>query len=395
MTGVTKMRQSIEPFTVCSRRIGLIACVALFAALALGCSSADGKPHVTEQAVFETQKVSAGLEHPWSVAFLPDGDFLVTERAGRLRRITADGELIEPPIAGVPAVYARGQGGLLDVVLHPEFESNRLVDLSYSEPGPGGGGTAVARGRLNDDRLEDVEVLFRLDPKTRTTRHFGSRLVFAPDGRLFVMLGDRGKRERAQRLDDHIGTIVRLEDDGRIPVDNPFLADQSVRPEIYSYGHRNLQGATLHPETGALWTHEHGPQGGDEINLPLPAVNHGWPVITYGVNYGIGTAIGEGTAKPGMAQPLYYWDPSIAPSGMAFYSGPDFPEWAGDLFIGSLKFSSLVRLEIEGERIIAEERMLTGELGRIRDVRQGPDGHLYVLTDARNGALIRLVPVGG
>jgi glucose/arabinose dehydrogenase len=234
--------------------------------------------------------------------------------------------------------------------------------------------------------------LFRQTPKTGGGRHFGSRLVFDREGYLYVTLGDRGDRPRAQRLNDHAGSLIRLHDDGRVPADNPFADRKGARPEIFNYGHRNMQGAALHPDTGLLWTHEHGPQGGDEVNVERPGVNYGWPVITYGVNYGIGTPIGEGTAKPGMEQPIHYWVPSIAPSGMAFYTGDRFPGWRGDLFVGALKDRTLVRLELEGERVVGEERMLRGELGRIRDVRTGPDGYLYLLTDENPGTLARLVP---
>ena len=347
----------------------------------------------TELLTVDYQVVSDGLEHPWSVAFLPDGRFLVSERPGRLRIIEADGRLLAQPVGGLPAIEANGQGGLLDVVLHPHFTSNRWVYFSYNEAGRGGMGTAVARGRLQGMQLQDTQVLFRMSPKSSGGRHFGSRLVFDRQGYLFVTLGDRGDRPRAQDLGDHAGSVIRLHDDGTIPADNPFVGRKGTRPEIYSYGHRNIQGATLHPDTGRLWTHEHGPQGGDEINLPAAGVNHGWPVITFGVNYVIGTQIGEGTHKVGMAQPLYYWVPSIAPSGMAFYQGEAFPAWQGDLFVGSLKFGLLVRLKIHDGEIIHEERLLEGELGRIRDVRVGPDGLLYLLTDASNGHLVRLRPV--
>ena len=348
----------------------------------------------TERASFRVERLTQGLDRPWSVAFLPDGGFLVTERPGRLRIIDAQGRLREQPVSGLPAIQARGQGGLLDVALHPDFANNAWVYLSYVESGPGGMGTAVARGRLSGMQLLDTRVLFRLLPKSGNGRHFGSRLVFDGAGHLFVTLGDRGDRPRAQDLGDHAGSVIRLNEDGSIPADNPFVGRRGIRPEIYSYGHRNIQGATLEPSTGRLWTHEHGPQGGDEINLPEPGVNYGWPVITHGVNYGIGTAIGEGTEKPGMAQALYYWVPSIAPSGMTFYDGERFPDWQGDLFVGSLKFAMLVRLELDNGRVIHEERMLEDTLGRIRDVRQGPDGLLYLLTDESDGELVRLVPAG-
>jgi len=362
--------------------------------LLLGWSAtvAAGETLVTEKARLRIEPITAGLEHPWAVAFLPDGRYLVSERPGRLRMVEADGTLRTQPVGGLPEVAAHGQGGLLDLALHPDFENNHLVYFSYAERGSGGVGTAVARGRLDDMTLRDTEVLFRLQPKSGSGRHFGSRLVFDRAGHLFITLGDRGDRPRAQDLRDHAGSVIRLNDDGSIPADNPFVGRADARPEIYSYGHRNLQGAVLHPQSGRLWTHEHGPQGGDEINLPEAGVNYGWPVITYGVNYVIGTRIGEGTAKPGMSQPLYHWVPSIAPSGMAFYDADRFPDWRGSLFVGSLKFRLLVRLEIENGQVVHEERMLQDALGRIRDVRQGPDGLLYLLTDEADGRLVRLVP---
>lgn len=346
----------------------------------------------TEEARFRVEVVTQGLDHPWAVAFLPDGGFLVTEREGRLRRVEPDGRLRNAPIEGLPQIRQHGQGGLLDVALHPDFARNRLVYFSYAEPGRGGYGTAVARGRLEGDALRDTEVVFSMARKSGRRLHFGSRLVFDRDGRLFITLGDRGDRPRAQDLNDHAGSVIRINDDGSVPKDNPFVGTDGALPEIFSYGHRNIQGATLNPFTGRLWTHEHGPQGGDEINVPEAGINYGWPVITYGVNYVIGTRIGEGTAKPGMAQPLHYWVPSIAPSGMTFYDGQAFPAWRGDLFVGSLKFRLLARLEIEDGRVTHEERMLAGDFGRIRDVRQGPDGFLYLLTDESNGRLLRMVP---
>jgi len=370
----------------------LLTCMCLIGALSAHGLALSSDAIVSEQASFRIERLTSGLEHPWSLAFLPDGGFLVSERPGRLRMLTADGRLLAQPIGGLPALQARGQGGLLDVVLHPEFATNRWVYLSYAEPGPDGLGTAVARGRLDGMRLHDTEVLFRLLPKSSDGRHFGGRLVFDNQGHLFITLGDRGDRPRAQDLGDHAGSLIRLNADGSIPPDNPFLDRPDALPAIYSYGHRNIQGATLHPTSGRLWTHEHGPQGGDEINLPEPGVNHGWPVITYGANYGTGTKIGEGTAKPGMAQPSYHWVPSIAPSGMAFYDGDRFPAWRGDLFVGSLKFRLLVRLELDDQRVVHEERLLANTLGRIRDVRQGPDGFLYLLTDAKDGQLVRLIP---
>jgi len=337
-------------------------------------------------------KIVTGLEHPWSLAFLPDGRMLVTERPGRLRMIKDD-RLVAEPVAGLPPIEAHGQGGLLDVALHPNFVENQLIYFSYAGPGEGGISTEVARGKLVDNHLEDVQVIFRQQPKSKTGRHFGSRLVFDRERYLYITLGDRGERERAQRPDDHAGSVIRLHDDGRTPADNPFVGKEGWKPEKFTLGNRNIQGAALHPRTGELWAHEHGPQGGDEINVIRAGVNYGWPVITYGVNYVIGTPIGEGTKKPGMAQPLYYWVPSIAPSGMTFYSGDRFPRWRGDLFVGALKNRMLVRLSLDGEQVVGEERFLNDVIGRIRDVRTGPDGFIYLLTDENDGALVRLEPV--
>jgi glucose/arabinose dehydrogenase len=335
--------------------------------------------------------VASGLVHPWSLAFLPDGSMLVTERPGRMRIVAKDGTP-GAPIEGLPAVDARAQGGLLDVALDPHFADNRLVYWSYAEPdGKGNNGTAVARGRLVGQRMQKVEVIFRQAPKVRAVAHFGSRLVFGRDGRLFVTLGDRlFHRDLVQRLDNHIGKIVRIEPDGKVPADNPFVARAGAKGEIWSLGHRNVQGATLHPLTGALWAHEHGPEGGDEVNLTLAGRNYGWPIISYGVDYGTGRAIGEGTSKPGLEQPLTKWVPSIAPSGMTFLTSDRYPGWKGNLFVGALRGQTLVRLVVDGDTIVGEERLLARALGRIRDVRQGPDGWLYVLTDAAEGRIVRL-----
>ncbi len=348
------------------------------------------------QAQPQPQVVAAGLEHPWAVAFLPEQRFLVTERPGRLRVIEADGRLGEP-VAGVPAVAAGGQGGLLDVATDSEFARNRTLYLCFSEPDVAGraNGTALARARLSDDlrRLEGVQVIFRQQPKVASRNHFGCRIVEGRDGTLFLTLGDRfSRKEDAQTLDNHLGKVVRVAKDGSVPKDNPFVGRAGALPEIWSYGHRNSQGATLGPD-GRLWMHEHGPQGGDEINRPQPGRNHGWPIITYGENYG-GGAIGEGiTAKAGMEQPLKYWVPSIAPSGMAFLTSDRYgPAWKGNLFVGSLKFGYLDRIELAGDKVTAEHKLLEAGRERIRDVRQGPDGLLYVLTDAQDGKLIRLVP---
>jgi aldose sugar dehydrogenase len=335
--------------------------------------------------------VARGLERPWGLAFLPDGRLLVTERPGRLRIVTGGG--LSAPLAGVPAVFARGQGGLLDVALSPSFAQDRLVYLSFAEPGEGGAGTAVARGRLGPGGLEGTQVIWRQQPKVEGPNHWGSRLVFRPDGTLFVTLGERfAYRERAQDLSTTLGKVVRVNPDGSIPRDNPFVGRAGVRPEIWSYGHRNVQAATLDAQ-GRLWTVEHGAMGGDELNHPEPGKNYGWPVITYGLDYS-GARIGIGTAKAGMEQPVYYWDPVIAPSGATFYTGSAFPEWRGDLLVGSLRPGGLVRLRLAHDRVVLEERYLAELDERIRDVRQGPDGGLYLLTDETRGRIFRLEPIG-
>ncbi len=340
------------------------------------------------------ETVAEGLVHPWGLAFLPDGRMLVTERPGRLRIVSADGTLSEP-LKGVPEVVAQGQGGLLDVALAPDFSTSRLVYIAYSEPGEGStNGTAVARGRLSGDAtaLENVQVIFRQLPKVASRGHYGSRLVFAPDGKLFVTLGERMSfKERAQDLGYHFGKVVRIEADGKVPADNPFVGREGARPEIWSYGHRNPQSAGLHPGTGKLWIVEHGARGGDEVNIPEAGKNYGWPVISYGVDYS-GAKIGEGRSKPGMEQPIYYWDPSIAPSGFLFYTGDLFPKWKGDLFVGALAGKLLSRLDVDGDKIGGEERLLRGLGERIRDVRQGPEGAIYLLTDASEGRILRLRP---
>lgn len=366
--------------------------------LAGGPAVAAERAIVTERHTFRIVKLVQGLEHPWSLAFLPDGRMLVTERAGRLRVISADHKLDPRPVAGLPEIVAHGQGGLLDVVLHPQYAQNGWVYFSFSAPDKAGRdkgwGTALARAKLVSDasghRLSDVQVLFSMEPKTRAAHHFGGRIVFDQKGFVYLTLGDRGDMPRAQRLDDHAGSVIRLHDDGHVPKDNPFVNRSGAKPEKFTLGNRNMQGAALHPQTGELWTHEHGPQGGDEVNVMRSGRNYGWPVITYGVNYGIGTRIGEGTAKPGMEQPLHVWVPSIAPSGMAFYSSDKFPNWKGNILIGALRDEMLVRLELNGEKIMREERMIKGEVGRIRDVRVGPDGFVYLLTDEREGVVVRL-----
>jgi glucose/arabinose dehydrogenase len=282
---------------------------------------------------------------------------------------------------------------LFDVVLHPEHAQNGWIYWAYNAPGAGGWGTALARGKLQGSRMTEVQVLFSMKPKTRSSQHFGGRIVFDKAGMLYLTLGDRGDKERAQKLDDHAGSVIRLHDDDRVPIDNPFVKRAEALPEKWTLGNRNMQGASLHPKTGELWTHEHGPQGGDEVNVMRSGLNYGWPVITYGVNYGFGTRIGEGQTKPGMVQPLHLWVPSIAPSGMAFVSGSKFHQWTGDLLVGALRDQMLVRLELDGEKVVREERLLRGIVGRIRDVRMGPDGLVYLLTDDSEGALLRLEPV--
>ncbi|MFW6260319.1 MAG: PQQ-dependent sugar dehydrogenase [Spirochaetota bacterium] len=338
---------------------------------------------------FRLVRVVDGLREPWSFVFLPGGDVLVTERTGSLWLVA--GDTVEA-VSGAPNVAATGQGGLLDLALDPEFESNRLVYMSFSDRYDSGAGTAVARGRLRGSRLTDVEVIFRMNRSSAGGRHFGSRIVFGPDGMLYVTIGDRGDRDRAQDPGDHAGSVLRIRPDGSIPSDNPFAGDDAGAPEVYSYGHRNAQGMTVHPQTGEVWLHEHGPQGGDEINVVEGGANYGWPVITYGANYGTGTPIGEGTSKPGMEQPLLHWTPSIAPSGMAFYTGERFPVWQGDLFVGALVARHLRRVELDGQEVVEQEVLLDGVVGRIRDVREGPDGLLYLITDERSGGLYRIEP---
>lgn len=326
------------------------------------------------------------------MAFLPDGRRLVTERPGRLRVISAEGKLDPEPVRGLPHVAAVGQGGLLDIALHPDYANNGWIYLAYVAETQGRYGTEVIRARLQQHTLRDIEVIFRMQPKTDTSHHFGGRLAFDRSGYLYLSLGDRGDKERAQKLDDHAGSVIRLHDDGKIPQDNPFVAKKSAFQEKFTLGHRSVQGLALNPVSGEIWAHEHGPQGGDEINILRSGQNYGWPVITYGRNYVTGTKIGEGTSKPGMVQPLTYWVPSIAPSGMMFYTGDRFPRWKGNLFVGALSGELLVRLELSGDRIVKQERLLQGKFGRIRDVRTGPDGFIYLLTDEDNGQLIRLEP---
>jgi glucose/arabinose dehydrogenase len=323
--------------------------------------------------------IATGLVSPWSIAFLPDGKILVTEKPGRLR-VIEHGKLLAAPVSGVPMLEELGQGGLLDVVLHPNYLKNGWLYLSYTAKDEQGVGVEVMRAKLKHHQLQQQEVIFTQRPKLQKDHHFGARIVFDQQGYLYITLGDRGEQERAQVVSHHIGKVIRLHDDGRIPKDNPVISPSEQATEAYTFGHRNVQGAVMNPSTGKIWTHEHGPQGGDEINILQAGVNYGWPVITYGVNYFIGTKIGEGTHKAGMAQPLYKWVPSIAPSGMAFYTGDAYPSWEGQLFIGSLKFQTLVKLKLDGDKVISEQRIFKN-IGRVRDVRQGLDGLLYMVAD--------------
>ncbi len=339
--------------------------------------------------------VARDLEHPWGLAFLPDASMLVTERPGRLRHITRDGS-VSPPLAGLPGIAAGGQGGLLDVVTDPDFAGNRRVYLSYTAADGRVNSLAVARGTLSADarRLESVQVIFQQQPKVDSSGHFGGRLVFARDGTLFVTLGDRqraSERDKAQSLAHHHGKVVRIHADGRVPADNPFVTTAGALPEIWSLGHRNPQGAALHPVTGELWISEHGPQGGDEINRVRAGGNYGWPVVSHGCEYVSCRPIGEGPRAPGMTDPVTYWIPtSIAPSGLAFYTGNRYPGWQGNLFSGALAGQALWRLQLDGDRVIGRQALLSGYGERIRDVRQGPDGWLYLLTDSGAGRLLRL-----
>ena len=391
MLGAVPAKTRNPMFSIMSSVRHLVVLVLVFGAMA----GAFAEP----SAVFKSQKASfrivtliSGLNHPWSVAFLPSGDILVTERPGTLRMIQ-NSVLLDSPITGLPPVSAKNdQGGLLDIALDPDFANNHRLCLSYVARGEDGRGTEIACGELRGNHLHNVEVIFKALPKSGTGRHFGSRLLFASDGYLYATLGERGYRPQAQNRATHPGSLVRIARDGSIPPDNPFVGDPASRPEIYTYGNRNPQGLAEHPTTRELWMHEHGPRGGDELNRVIAGANYGWPVISYGKEYFLPKAVGEGTHKEGMRQPVYYWDPSIAPSGMTFYTGPDFPGWAGDLFIGSLKFGELVRLELEDGQVINEERLLNRAFGRIRDVRQGPDGALYLLTDERNGRLLKVIP---
>ncbi len=371
----------------------------------------DQKPAVAGQTrapeqklnvAFDVVTVTEGLVNPWGLTFLPDGKMLVTEKPGRLRVVSADGKTMSEPVAGLPAVDSRGQGGLLDVSLDPAFQKNQLIYWSFSEPGQEMmNNTAVARGRFVDGaapKVENVQVIFHQQPSLNSPLHFGGRLVWNRDGTLFVALGDRSitpGRMQAQKMDSLIGKLVRINADGSVPKDNPFVGKEGIRPEIWSYGHRNIQAATLHPQTGELWEVEHGTRGGDEVNIARKGKDYGWPTIAYGIEYQGGTITGGIQQQAGMEQPVYYWDPNIAPSGMIFYTGKLFPAWQNSMFIGGLGSTNLVRLSVKGDLVVGEERLLQDlqpNRERIRDVRQGPDGAIYLLTDNAKGRILKLVP---
>ncbi|WP_212629862.1 PQQ-dependent sugar dehydrogenase [Pseudomonas sp. KB-10] len=374
-------------------RLKPLAALGLIALIGSQYSFAEDRQLSSELGPLNVHTIAEGLANPWAVAFLPDGQgYLVSERPGALRWISAEGKVSEP-LRGVPDVFAVGQGGLLDVVLSPDFAEDRLVYLSYAEKGDGAAGTAVGRGKLSADAsaLENFEVIFRQQPKLSSGTHFGSRLVFDRDGHLFIALGDNNDRPTAQELDKLQGKLVRIFPDGRIPEDNPFVSREGARKEIWSYGHRNQQGAALNPWSGRLWTHEHGPRGGDEINIPEAGKNYGWPLATHGINYSmLPIPEAKGKTVEGTEPPHHVWEKSPAISGMAFYDAERFPAWQQNLFIGALASQALIRLQLDGDQIVHEERLLESLKARIRDVRQGPDGYIYVLTDAPKGQLLRL-----
>ena len=355
-------------------------------------AAASAQSFETQERTLTVERVTDGLNKPWSLTFLTDDEWLVTERGGQLRRIV-DGVLQPQAIVGTPEVDAKGQGGLLDVVPDPDYAQNGWIYLSFAASDQklfSRSGTEVVRGRIENNQWVDEQKLFVAKPKQRGGRHFGSRLAFDNDGYLYISLGDRGERDTSQDGQTHAGSVIRLHANGDVPESNPFVGNNDVLNEIYSMGHRNIQGMTYDPQTDTLWTHEHGPQGGDELNSVEAGKNYGWPIITYGVNYGLGTKIGEGSAKEGYEQPATFWDPSIAPSGLALVTSDKYPEWNGNLLVGALKFQLLARLSLEENVVKDEERLIEGKFGRIRDIRQGPDGYLYFLTDATNGGLYRI-----
>lgn len=395
----TLFMASLSPFRkYLFSKMAWVLNLALIAMLVLpSCGQAqDEKILSSDEENFHVETVASDLEHPWSVAFLPDGEFLVTERSGNLWRILPDGYKID--IGGVPKVFHEGQGGLLDVILEPDFKDGGWIYFSYaaaSEEDEFMANTEVARAKLDleENELRDVEVIFKADPKVEGDNHWGSRLLLTPDGDLYITLGERFSYEdEAQNPANHLGALVRIKPDGSVPEDNPFIGQEDKKPEIYSYGHRNPQGIALHPDSGKVWIHEHGPKGGDEINILKAGANYGWPAVTFGISYW-GMKISDHTSAPGMEDPILQWTPSIAPSGMAFYTGDKFPKWKGDLFVGALSHKHLRRLELDGEKVVREEELLKDRDERIRDVRQGPDGYLYILTDEDDGQLIRLKPI--
>ena len=366
----------------------LIGGAALSALLLL--PAAEAAEYRSQQHDFALVQASGPLDQPWGLAFLPDGRMLVTEKDGNLRTVSRSGK-VSSALHGLPRIRSYGQGGLLDVALHPNFARNRLVYLTHVPPTGDGVNTAVSRGRLADAGLEGFETIFTARPGTGAGQHFGSRMVFGADGKLYLTIGDRGRRSNAQDLGLHAGSVLRLNDAGTVPDDNPFVGRSGAQPEIWTWGHRNPQGLAIDRATGRIWSHEHGPRGGDEINVIKRGVNYGWPVITYGRNYS-GSVITDETERPGMAQPKTYWVPSIAPSGLAFYDGDKFPRWRGNLFVGALRGQLLVRVKLDGESVVAKERLLTHFGNRIRDVRVGPNGNLYLLLDENDAPIWRMEP---
>lgn len=371
------------------KKLMLLAGITVFFSCTQKNEAYTGEVVVSEELTFSVDTLATGLTNPWGMAFLPDGRMLIVERPGRMR-IFANGELLAEPVEGLPEIWAQGQGGLLDVVLHPEYDQNKWIYIAYSTRGSGdGGNTAVSRGRLEGNRFTDAELLFHGEPHTTAAHHFGSRIVFDDAGYMFTTIGDRGSQNNAQTLANHNGKVLRMYDDGRIPDDNPFTAFDTARPEIWSYGHRNIQGMALHPVTRGLWTHEHGPQGGDEINLVEKGKNYGWPLATHGINYN-GTPVSPDTTLPGMVDPVLHWTPSIAPCGLAFVDSERYPGWHLNMLVGALAGQHIHRVVLNGNQVVHTEKLLQG-FARFRDIRQGPDGYIYVLTEGP-GIFFRITP---